>query len=112
VNYGNRRFSASYCQEQELIVWLLEHGRSYATNFLPQLDVMSARNSCGCGCPSIEFSVPLVVPYIETPQGMRANFTGTADGVRIRTDVGCRIRSSVRAGGIYIWRERGPLWFS
>jgi len=67
-------------QERELIVWLLEHGPSDAKNFLPQLDVMPARSSCDCGCPSIEFSVPLEAPYIETPLGTRACFTGVTKG--------------------------------
>ena len=69
--------------ERELIVWLLEHGPSGATNFLPQLDVISARNNCTCGCPSIEFSVPVESPYIDAPLGMRMHFTGTADGYNI-----------------------------
>ena len=67
-------------QEHELIVWLLEHNTPDARNFLPQLDVMSARSSCDCGCPSIEFSVPLEAPFIETPLGMRAFFSGLTEG--------------------------------
>lgn len=46
-------------RERDLLVWLLEHGPTDATNFIPQLDVIEARNSCSCGCPSIEFSVPV-----------------------------------------------------
>ena len=62
-----------------MIVWLLEHGPSDARNFLPQLDVISVRNCCDCGCPSIEFDVPLEAPYIETPSEMRAYFTGATE---------------------------------
>jgi hypothetical protein len=50
-----------------------------ARNFLPQLDIIQARNNCTCGCPSIEFNVPVEAPYIETPQAMRACFTGRSD---------------------------------
>ena len=42
-------------KERELLVWLLEHGPIDAVNFLPQLDIIEARSSCNCGCPSIEF---------------------------------------------------------
>ena len=61
-------------------MWLLEHGPSEARNFIPQLDDLSARNNCKCGCPSIEFSVPVESPYIDVPMGMRVHFTGKADG--------------------------------
>lgn len=67
-------------QERELVVWLLEHGPSDARKFLPQLDDLSARNNCNCGCPSIEFSVPVESPYVDVPMGMEMHFTGRADG--------------------------------
>ena len=63
-------------KERELLVWLLEHGPINATNFLPQLGIIEARSSCSCGCPSIEFSVPVDSPFIDSPQGMRAYFLG------------------------------------
>ena len=63
-------------KEHELLVWLLEHGPTNATNFLPQLGIIEARSSCSCGCPSIEFSVPVDSPFIDSPQGMRACFLG------------------------------------
>jgi hypothetical protein len=40
------------------------------------LEVLEARSSCGCGCPSIAFNVPLDSPFIDSPQGMRAYFLG------------------------------------
>jgi hypothetical protein len=70
-------------QERELLAWLLENGPTDARNYLPLLDVISARSSCDCGCPSIEFSVPLDAPFIEVPMGMRLDFTGTADGYEV-----------------------------
>jgi hypothetical protein len=63
-------------KERELLVWLLEHGPIDATNFLPQMGIIEARSSCSCGCPSIEFSLPVDSPFIDSPQGMRANFLG------------------------------------
>ena len=61
-------------EELEILVWLLDHGPREAKNFLPQLDVLRARKYCKCGCPSIEFSVPVDAAYIETR--MRVSFTG------------------------------------
>lgn len=63
-------------KERELLVWLLEHGPIDAANFLPQLSITEARSSCRCGCPSIEFSVPMDSPFIASPQGMEAHFSG------------------------------------
>jgi hypothetical protein len=63
-------------KERELLVWLLEHGPINATNFLPQLEIMEARSSCRCGCPSIEFSVPLNAPFIDSPGAITACFLG------------------------------------
>jgi hypothetical protein len=63
-------------KEHELLVWLLEHGPINATNFLPQLGIIEARSSCSCGCPSIEFSVPVDSPFIDSPQAMTAHFLG------------------------------------
>jgi hypothetical protein len=66
--------------ERDLIVWMLEHGPDGATNFIPQLDDLIARSSCSCGCPSIEFSVPLESPYIPQPLGFRICCSGNSDG--------------------------------
>ena len=66
--------------ERAVIVWLLEHGPMDATNFVPQLEVIEARSCCSCGCPSIEFSVPIEAPFIASPMGMRlfaVGHTGT-----------------------------------
>jgi hypothetical protein len=65
--------------ERELIVWMLEHGPDGATSFIPQVDDLTARNSCSCGCPSIEFSVPLESPYVELPLGLRICCSGISD---------------------------------
>lgn len=80
---ASRDFRPLHDQERELIVWLLEHSPTDARYFLPQLDVISARSSCDCGCPSIGFSVPVDAPYIETPVAMRADFTGIVDGLEV-----------------------------
>jgi hypothetical protein len=61
-------------KEQELLVWLIEHVPINATNFLPQLGIIEARSGCRCGCLSIEFSVPVDSPFIDSPQGIRAFF--------------------------------------
>ena len=62
--------------ERAVIVWLLEHGPMDAT----KLEVIEARSCCSCGCPSIEFSVPIEAPFIASPMGMRlfaVGHTGT-----------------------------------
>jgi len=63
-------------EERDLLVWLLEHGGPEARNFLPQLEVIQARPSCGCGCPSIEFIVPIDAPYIHLTDGISGHFAG------------------------------------
>jgi hypothetical protein len=70
-------------EEQALLIWLLEHGIPDAKNFLPQVNTLRARSSCACGCPSIEFIVPLDAPYIATTRGTLAAFTGKSGGVDI-----------------------------
>ncbi len=79
-------------REREVLVWLLNHGPEDATNFLPQLDLLEARNSCACGCPSVEFSVPVDVASMASPQGMRLfaeGHTGTdAVGLMLTADSG------------------------
>ena len=66
-------------QEHELLTWLLEHGPPDAVNLLPLLNILQTRSSCTCGCPSIEFSVPVDAPYAERPLGMRVHYTGQVD---------------------------------
>lgn len=66
--------------ERELIIWMLEHGPDGATNFIPQLDDLTTRSGCSCGCPSIEFSVPSESPYISQPLGFRICCSGNSDG--------------------------------
>lgn len=65
-------------REREVLIWLLQHGPEDATNFLPQIDVVEARSTCSCGCPSIEFNVPLDSPFVHSPQGMRIHATGNS----------------------------------
>lgn len=63
-------------EEKELLTWLLEHGTEETKTFIPQLEILEARSSCICGCPSIKFNVPLDAPYISKPQAMRLHFSG------------------------------------
>lgn len=70
-------------QERDLIIWMLEHGPQGATNFIPQIADITARSSCKCGCPSIEFNVPLESPYIEQPLGFRICCSGYSEGHKI-----------------------------
>ena len=84
-------------KERGLLVWLLEHGPTDATNFLPQLEIMEVRSSCRCGCPSIEFSVPVDSPSIAYPQGMRAYFLGRSgeDEVGLMLSAGSGVLSEL-----------------
>ena len=43
--------------ERALVGWMLEHGESNATSFLPQLEQASVSSRCRCGCASVNFSV-------------------------------------------------------
>lgn len=89
-------------KERAVLIWLLEHGPTDAINFIPQLDVIEARSSCSCGCPSIEFNVPIDSPYIESPQGMRffaAGNTGT-DEVGVMLTAGSGVLSNLE---VYTW---------
>ena len=70
-------------EEQALLIWLLEHGIPDARNFLSQINTLRARSSCTCGCPSIEFTVPLDAPYVETTHGTLAAFSGKSDGIDV-----------------------------
>ena len=63
-------------QEPAVLTWLLQQEPAGASNFIPQLDVLTARCYCKCGCPSIEFNVPLEAPFIQEPIGMRAYHSG------------------------------------
>jgi len=91
-------------KERELLVWLLEHGPINATNFLPQLDIIEARSSCSCGCPSIEFSATVDSPFIDSPQGMRAYFLGRSgeDEVGLMLTAGSGVLSELE---IYTFSE-------
>jgi hypothetical protein len=84
-------------KERELLVWLLEHGPLNATNLLPQLGIIEARGSCSCGCPSIEFRVPVDSPFIASPQGMRAYFLGRSgeDEVGLMLNAGSGVLSGL-----------------
>ncbi len=92
-------------REREVLVWLLNHGTEEATNFLPLLDLLEARSSCTCGCPSLEFSVPVDAPFISSPQGMRLfaeGHTGT-DEVGVMLTAGSGVLSDLEVytyGGV------------
>ena len=91
-------------KEHELLVWLLEHGPMNAANFLPQLGIIEARSSCRCGCPSIEFSVPVDSPFIDSPQGIRAFFLGRSgeDEVGLMLTAGSGVLSELE---VYTFAE-------
>jgi hypothetical protein len=63
--------------ERATLEWLLMNGPENAKEFLPQLEFIQARRYCKCGCPSIEFSLPLEVPLAGTPPiSLRTNVLG------------------------------------
>ena len=63
--------------ERAILVWLLTNGPDDAKEFLPQLEFLQARRYCKCGCPSIEFSLPLEVSQAGTPPiSLRTNVLG------------------------------------
>lgn len=92
-------------REREVLVWLLNHGPEGASSFLPQLDFVEARSSCSCGCPSIDFSLPVDAPFDHSLQGMRLfaeGHTGT-DEVGIMLTVGSGVLSDLEVytyGGV------------
>jgi hypothetical protein len=43
--------------EVSLVRWMLEHGESHASTFLPQLEEATVRSRCKCGCASVNFAV-------------------------------------------------------
>jgi hypothetical protein len=64
-------------EERAILEWLLKNGPENAKEFLPQLEFIQARRHCKCGCPSIEFSLPLEVPQAGTPPiSLRTNVLG------------------------------------
>jgi hypothetical protein len=70
-------------EEHEFLTWLLKHSQPEATDFLPQLEVLKARSSCDCGCPSIEFTVPIEAPYIEPARQVEIKFSGMSGEVSV-----------------------------
>lgn len=51
----NRQLTSA---EKQLIRWMLEHGKSGAQAFLPQLEKAQVTpNRCPCGCASIDFTI-------------------------------------------------------
>jgi hypothetical protein len=51
----NRPLTAA---EEQLVRWMLEHGKPGARGFLPQLEKAQVTDwRCSCGCASINFSV-------------------------------------------------------
>lgn len=52
---GNRAFEP---EELRLARWMLEHGATDASAFLPQLDLAEVTSwKCPCGCASINFQI-------------------------------------------------------
>jgi hypothetical protein len=44
--------------EEQLVRWMLEHGKPEARSFLPQLELAQVADwHCPCGCASINFSI-------------------------------------------------------
>ena len=50
----DRALSADECS---LVRWMLEHGVSHASSFLPQLEKARVAARCPCGCASIDFAI-------------------------------------------------------
>lgn len=45
-------------EERLLIRWLVENGDEEPESYLAQLDTLSVKSRCGCGCSSINFTEP------------------------------------------------------
>ena len=55
-------------EEHGLALWMLEHGRPEAAEFIAQLEDARVVGGCSCGCASIDFAIG---GRQEPPQGMR-----------------------------------------
>ena len=66
-----------------MLVWLLEHGVPEAKNLLPLPDDVTARSSCECGCPSVEFNLPQESSPSKTPRSIVADFTGISGDLSV-----------------------------
>lgn len=49
-------------REREFVRWCIEHGSPGSETYIPHLDRVRVISSCGCGCPSIDFSYDGVPP--------------------------------------------------
>ena len=43
--------------EREILTWLLEHGAKGATAYIAQIPQIKVIRQCGCGCPTLDFTV-------------------------------------------------------
>ena len=80
--------------EEQLVRWLLQHGKPEATSFLPQLAHASVTPwHCPCGCASINFAVQ----GRSVPQG----------GLNVLADF--VFGSSADLSGIFVYEQSGIL---
>jgi len=70
--------------EEKLLRWILEHGADGSKSYLPQLEGMRAKPSCGCGCPSISLVVSDLPAAIPAKERVVADLSGqTAEGISV-----------------------------
>lgn len=82
-------------EEAALVRWLLEHGTASAARFLPQLAEARVVSRCYCGCASVDFAIPGVVP----PPG---------DGIGILSDFEYRTAEG-HPCGVFVFERAGLL---
>jgi hypothetical protein len=83
-------------EEEKFLRWTLEHGSDEARSYLPQIEGMLARRSCGCGCPSISLVVSdNALPAIAGKERIVVDLTGrSVEGASV---------------GVLIFQDEGKL---
>jgi hypothetical protein len=92
-------------EEIALIRWMLMHGASKASEFLPQLDRARVSSRCSCGCASIDLAIDGVSPSIGLGMQILADFEyRTTDGY----DCGAFVfENGGLLAGLEIWSRDG-----
>ena len=67
-------------QESAIARWLLLHSDPPASSFIPQLEVARVTGLCGCGCPTVDLSVPEGTARAEPRDNPIGDASGEVDG--------------------------------
>jgi hypothetical protein len=87
----NRQLTSA---EEQLVLWMLQHGKPEALAFLPQLErARVTPNGCPCGCASIDLSID----GLPDPSG----------GLRVLADF--VFGSDSDLSGIFVFEKNGVL---